>query len=186
MPPRFLFLTIRPRPTRGDDHDWLTTDEGKEYYLASYQGREVRVYRSGVVYDMERKKALVTAKNTRISPDSAYDYHKLNQTKLVRGGMKALEAKYGSVEEGLRKNAGAILNIIEDGKHDRDRVRAFETFNKSLVGGYLSRMPSGHGPGGPDSSERGVIKDLITLLERAIELKKAAEAEAGEIIDISG
>ena len=73
------------------------TTSGKRYRLIEYQGKEMREYESGVIYDTETKKLVAGAKNNRITTENTHEYRIL-----------AKQAPIAAAREGLRAGVSAV------------------------------------------------------------------------------
>ncbi len=73
------------------------TPSGKRYRLIDYEGREVREYESGVLYDYNAKKALAGAKGSRITTETASEYHVMRKEKPIEAAREGLRAGVSAV-----------------------------------------------------------------------------------------
>ncbi len=110
-------------------------------------------------------------KNSRISAESARDYHKLYETKQIRQTAQALIDQYGTVEEGIKALGAGLLTIALDGKHERDKIAASNEIMKRLTGGRR-RYNDKDGEKGENVLSDYAMGQLWAVLSRALEISE--------------
>ena len=133
----------------------LTSDTGKRYRNDVFEGNEVRVYESGVVYNTETNQIVSSV----ISSDRASDMvQRREELKLETIETAIMDHGAGSVSVGLTKLAKVQVTIAGDPANGYNATRAWEKLLQH--GGYSQGMQ-----GSLQSSPNTIINVLIAALK---------------------